>query len=106
VISFEEFKKLDLIIAQIKEVHDHPDADRLYVLKIDTGAGEKQLVAGIRSSYSKEELVGRRIVVVNNLEPAVIRGQESHGMLLAAGDKTSVALLTPDREVPLGSQVR
>jgi methionyl-tRNA synthetase len=106
VISFEEFKKLELIVAQIKEVQDHPNADRLYVLKIDTGSGEKQLVAGIRSSYSKEDLVGRRIVVVNNLEPVVIRGQESQGMLLAAGDTSGVALLTPDRDVPLGSQVR
>ena len=106
MISFEEFKKLELIIAQIKEVRDHPNADRLYVLKIDTGKEEKQLVAGIRPFYSKEELVGRRIVVINNLEPAVIRGEESQGMLLAASDSTGISILMPDKDVALGSIIR
>ena len=106
MISFEEFKKLELIIAQIKEVRDHPNADRLYVLKIDTGKEEKQLVAGIRPFYSKEELVGRRIVVINNLEPAVIRGEESQGMLLAASDSTGISILIPDKDVALGSIIR
>ncbi len=106
MILFEDFKKMELIIAEVKEVKEHPDADRLYVLRIDTGKEEKQLVAGIRSSYTKEELTGRKIVVINNLEPAVIRGEESCGMLLAVGAEKGVALLKPDRDVPPGSVVR
>ena len=69
----------------------------------NTGKEEKQLVAGIRTSYKEEELVGRQIIVVNNLEPAVIRGQESNGMLLAVSDDQGIALLQADREVQLGS---
>jgi len=106
VITLQDFKNLELIVAQIKEVCEHPNADKLYLLKIDTGKEEKQLVAGIRTSYEKEALVGRRIVVINNLEPAVIRGEESQGMLLAVEDEKGISLLGPDREVPLGSVVR
>lgn len=105
MVSFEEFKKMELITARIKEAQDHPNADKLYVLKIDTGKEEKQLVAGIRGSYAKEDLIGRTIVVINNLEPAVIRGEESQGMLLAVRDETGIALLTPDRAVAPGSTV-
>lgn len=101
--TLEEFKKLELIVAQIKEVNDHPDADRLYLLKLDTGTGEKQVVAGIKKSYTKEQLVGRRVILVNNLDPAVIRGQESQGMVLAATDSEGISILAPDRAVALGT---
>ena len=106
MVNIEEFKKLELIIAQIKEVKDHPNADRLYIVKVDTGKEEKQLIAGIRKFYTKEELVGRRIIMVNNLEPAMIRGEESQGMLLAASDEKGISILAPDREVLLGSTVK
>jgi methionine--tRNA ligase beta chain len=106
MISLEQFQSVELIVARITEVREHPSADRLYVLKIDTGNGEKQLVAGIRRSYPPQDLIGRKIVVVNNLQPAVIRGEESCGMLLAAGDDQGVTLIGPDRDVPAGSRVR
>lgn len=106
MVTLEEFKKMEIVIAQIKEVRDHPKADRLYILKVDTDQGEKQLVAGIRSSYTKEELVGRQVVVINNLQPAVIRGEESQGMVLAASDKEGIVLLGVDRPVSVGSIVR
>lgn len=106
MVTIEEFRKFEIIIAQIKDVQDHPNADRLYVLKIDTGKEEKQLVAGIRKSYSKEELLGKRVVVLNNLEPAVIRGEQSQGMLLAASDEEGIAIIQPAREVQLGSIVK
>lgn len=106
MVGIEEFKRIELIIAQIKEVREHPNADRLYVLKVDTGKEERQLVAGIRLFYTKEELVGRRIVMAANLEPAVIRGEESHGMLLAASDAQGISVLGPDRDVALGSIVK
>lgn len=104
--TIEDFKKVQLIVAQITEVQEHPNADRLYVLKVDTGAEIRQIVAGIRSAYSKEQLTGRRVILVANLEPAVIRGVESNGMLLAASDTNGSSLLAPDREVALGSTIR
>ena len=106
MVTIEEFKKIEIIIAQIKEVSDHPNADRLYIVKIDTGKEEKQLVAGIRKSYTKEELIGRRVVVINNLEPAVIRGEKSEGMILVASDENGMAILAPDKNVALGSIVK
>ena len=106
MITIEDFKKCELIVAQIKEVNEHPNADRLYVLKIDTGKEERQLVAGIRLGYTKEQLLGRRVIIINNLEPATIRGVESQGMLLAAGEEKGVSILAPDRDVALGSIVK
>jgi len=106
VVSFEEFKKLEIRIAKVTQVLDHPNADKLYVLTIDLGDTTKQIVAGIKSGYSKEALVGRQIVVINNLEPVFLRGVESQAMLLAAGDEKGVSLVMPDREMVLGSVVK
>lgn len=106
MITIEEFMKLELIVAQVKEVREHPNADRLYVMKVDTGTQERQVVAGIRLSYAPEELVGRRVVIVANLEPATIRGEESQGMILAASDENGISVLSPDRDVALGSKVK
>ena len=106
MVTIEEFKKSELIIAVIKEAKEHPNADRLYVLKVDTGKEEKLLVAGIRQAYTKEELIGRKVVLVNNLEPAVIRGEQSQGMLLAASDGNGLSLLTLDKDITLGSIVK
>ncbi len=106
MITIEDFKKLELVVAQIKEVKEHPNADRLYVIKVDTGKEEKQIVAGIRLHYSKESLIGRKVVVVNNLQPAVIRGEESNGMLLAASDESGMSILALERDVIIGSPIR
>ena len=105
MITIEDFKKCEFIIAQIKEVQEHPDADRLYLLKVDTGDEERQLVAGIRLSYQKEDLIGRQIVMIKNIETATIRGQESQGMVLAVSDDKGISVLSPDREVTLGKRV-
>ncbi|MDD3374247.1 MAG: hypothetical protein PHY73_00805 [Candidatus Omnitrophica bacterium] len=106
MINFKDFQNLELIVAQIVEVKEHPNADKLYVLKINTGKEEKQIVAGIRNAYSKEALLGRKIIVVNNLEPVVLRGEESNGMLLAASDDFGPSVLSPDRDVKIGSRVK
>ena len=105
-ISIQDFSEIDLRVAEIKAVEEHPNADKLLVLKIDTGDGEKQLVAGIKNHYSAEELVGRKIIVVNNLAPVVLRGVESQGMLLAARDDDKVVLLTTEKDVKPGSRVQ
>ena len=106
MVSFNDFKKLEIKVARIIEVNNHPNADKLYVLKIDTGNETRQIVAGIKMSYSLEDLVGRQIAVITNLEPATIRGVESQGMLLAAQDHNGISVLQPDREMALGSSIR
>ncbi len=106
MVPIEEFRKVELIVARIKEAKEHPNADRLYVLKVDTGKDERQVVAGIRKAYTIEQLVGRRVILVANMEPAVIRGETSNGMLLAASDANGMALLMPDKDVALGSIVK
>jgi methionine--tRNA ligase beta chain len=105
MLSFDDFKQIDLRVAEILEVKDHPDADRLYVLRIAVGDEEKQIVAGVREHYSAEELTGRKIIIVNNLEPATIRGVESNGMLLAAKDDGAPVILMPERDVPSGAVI-
>ena len=104
--TIEDFKKIELIVAQIKEVKDHPNADRLYLLQVDTGKDVRQIVAGIRKAYTPEQLIGRKIVIIANLEPAVIRGETSNGMILAASDPVVLAVLTPEKDVAVGSIVK
>lgn len=106
MVSFEEFKKLEIKVAQIKQVADHPNADKLYVLTIDLGGKQKQIVAGIKGFYSQKDLIGKQIAVVDNLEPAVLRGVESQAMLLAAQDEKGISILRPDREMSLGSAIK
>jgi methionyl-tRNA synthetase len=107
-ISIQDFGKIDLRVAQIISAEPHPNADRLLVLKIDLGPelGQRQLVAGIRAHYDPATLVGRKVIVIANLQPAVLRGVESQGMLLAAGTDTQVVFLTPEKDIPVGSKVR
>ena len=104
--TYEDFQKLDLRIAEVKGVREHPNADRLLLLDILIGEKERQIVAGIRASYSRDDLVGKKIVVIENLEPLVIRGEESHGMLLAASSEAGPVVLIPEKDVPSGSQVK
>ena len=106
MITIEEFKKLNMRIARIKEVIDHPGADRLYIVRVVIGEEEREVVAGIKKGYNKEELLGKLVVVVENLEPAIIRGVESKGMILAAQDGETLAVLSPDRPVAPGSLVK
>ena len=105
-VKFEDFKKLDIRVAKVIEVSDHPDADKLYVVKVDWGEGERQLVAGIKNSYNPDALLNKQVAVVINIEPAVIRGVESQGMILAASDEKGMSVLSPDREVAIGSIVK
>lgn len=104
--NIEDFKKVEMVVARIKEVKEHPNADRLYILQVDTGRDVRQIVAGIRKAYTPEQLVGRRIILVANMEPAIIRGETSNGMLLAASDADGMSLLMPDKDIALGSIVK
>ncbi|MFH0870859.1 MAG: methionine--tRNA ligase [archaeon] len=95
---------LDLRVARIKEVKEHPKADKLVIMKLDLGTEERQIVAGIRAYYIVEELIGKNIIIVYNLKPANLRGEESRGMLLACSDGEKLGLLTVKHAEP-GSQV-
>jgi methionyl-tRNA synthetase len=105
-ISFDDFIKIDLRVAEIKACEDIEGADKLYKLTIDAGE-ERTIAAGIKQYYSKEELIGKKIAVVANLEPRKLRGIMSHGMLLAAStdDRSSIVLLTLDKDIPNGSKI-
>ena len=106
MVTYEDFRKIELKIATVREVTPHPKADRLYVVVVDAGGVTKQLVAGIRLFYEPQALIGRQVVIVDNLEPAVIRGVESQGMLLAASDETGISVISPDRRVAEGGLVK
>jgi methionine--tRNA ligase beta chain len=95
-ISYDDFAKLELRVARVLEARAHPNADKLMLLQVDVGDQQKQIVAGIRQHYSAEQLVGKLIVIVNNLAPAMLRGETSSGMLLAATSGEKVIVLTPD----------
>ncbi|MFH2069397.1 MAG: methionine--tRNA ligase subunit beta [Candidatus Omnitrophota bacterium] len=120
MVSIEDFKKLKIKVAKVLEVNSHPGADRLYVLKIflgnieckDETTGEivctpqtREIVAGIRPYYTPEELVGKQVIVLVNLEPATIRGVQSNGMLLAVKDGDKLAILTVDRPIKEGNLI-
>ncbi|MFM8288021.1 MAG: methionine--tRNA ligase, partial [Planctomycetaceae bacterium] len=105
-VKYEDFAKLELRVARVLEAREHPNASKLLLLKIRVGTVEKQIVAGIKGHYEPAKLVGTQIVVVNNLEPAMIRGEESNGMLLAGSDETGVVLVRPERELADGSKVK
>ena len=106
-IPFDDFIKLDLRIAKVIEAKEHPNADRLLVMQVDLGTEQRQLVAGLKGYYEPAELVGKLIVVVANLAPRKMRGEESHGMLLAASTEghSQVILLTPMSDIAPGSKV-
>ena len=107
VIQFEDFLKIKMRVGKVLEAHDHPNADKLIVLKVDLGDEQRQICAGLRGHYQSDALVGRNIVVVTNLAPRMMRGVESNGMLLAAStaDHAQVILLTTDTDIPPGSSV-
>jgi len=106
-ITFEEFKKLDIRVAEIMEASEIEGADKIYKLRINLGSEEREIVAGIKQHYTIEELIGKKIAVLANLEPRFIRGINSHGMLLAASteDKGQVTLLTPDKAILNGAKI-
>jgi methionyl-tRNA synthetase len=105
MISIEDFRKVELRVATIKSAEPHPNADRLMVLQVDLGDQQRQICAGIRGQYTPEELLGKQIVVVANLETAKLRGLDSEGMLLAASDDGHIIILTPEKSVAAGAKV-
>ena len=106
MVTFDDFSKLDLRIGKILEIDQHPDAEKLYLLKVDIGEKTIQLVAGIKPFYEPDQLIGKLTVILVNLEPKTIRGVASEGMVLAAGTKDDVSLIISDKNIAAGSKIR
>lgn len=106
-IEFSDFSKLDLRVGRIVKVEEHPNADKLFVLRVDFGSEERAICAGLRGHYSADELEGKQAVFVFNLAPRELRGVESNGMILAASDsgKEKVVILTVDSEIENGAKI-
>ncbi|MCK4247961.1 MAG: methionine--tRNA ligase subunit beta, partial [Methanomicrobia archaeon] len=104
MIKYDEFKKVELKVGEIKSAENIKGSKNLLKLKVDTGE-ERQLVAGIAQHYKPEELIGKKIIVVTNLEPAKLFGVESQGMLLAAVEGDEISLATIDRDIKNGASV-
>jgi len=105
MVSFKEFQNLDLRVGRILSADAVPGADKLYKLSVDMGGKNITLVAGLRPYYKPEEMKGKKIIVVANLDPVTLRGVRSEGMLLAAQDGNTVSLLTVDKDVKPGSKI-
>lgn len=105
-ITYEEFSRLDLRVARVVEAQRVKKADRLLELKVDDGNGIRTIVAGVAQFYAPEDLVGKKIVLLANLEPTRIRGILSEGMLLAASDEKGLEVLTVSSDIAVGSRVK
>jgi methionyl-tRNA synthetase len=113
IVEYADFAKLDLRVGKVLEVADHPNADKLLVLKVDVGGEQRQLIAGLRGCCSHEQLLGSQIIVVANLAPRKMRGLESQGMLLAASwaegeganELRKVVPLTVSAPTPAGAKI-
>jgi len=106
MISFEEFQKIELKVAKIIGAEKIEKSEKLLKLIVDLGDEKRQLVAGIAKYYRPEDLIGKEIVVVANLEPKKLMGIESQGMLLAANVDGEPVILIPEKEVPPGTKVK
>jgi len=105
-IKFDDFQKIDLKVGKVLEAQKIESSEKLLKLLVDLGNEKRQLVAGIAKHYTPENLIGKEIVVVANLESKKIRGIESQGMLLAADINGEPVILIPEKEVPPGTKVR
>ena len=105
-ISFNDFLKVDLRVAQIEDAERIEKSEKLVKLQVSLGNSQRQIIAGIAKHYEPQKLVGRKIIVVANLKPAKLMGEKSEGMLLAASDEHgNLALLDIDPVIPAGASV-
>lgn len=106
-ISFDDFTKVKLRVGRVMAAEDHPNADKLLLIKVDLGDEQRQICAGLKGHYSPEDLVGKNLIIVTNLAPRTMRGEISNGMLLAAStdDHEQVVVLTTMTDIAAGSQV-
>ncbi|MFB6217473.1 MAG: class I tRNA ligase family protein, partial [Candidatus Aenigmatarchaeota archaeon] len=106
MISFDEFQELDLRVGKIQKVEEIENADELYRIQIDVGQETKQSVAGLKKTHSKDDLEGRKVPVIVNLEPAELMGEKSECMILAADEDGKPVLFDPEKDVEAGTDIR
>lgn len=107
MVTIDDFKKLEIMIGTVVSVEKVTDADKLLKFVFDIGGEKRQILAGIAEFYPDlDSLVGKQIPVLVNIEPRMMRGLESQGMIMAADDNGTAVLLHPDREIPPGSTVK
>jgi len=107
MISFDDFKKVELRTAKVISVEKVDGSDKLIKIEASLGEEKRQIVAGIGKKYEPEELIGKTIIIVANLEPRSLMGLESHGMLLAASNEDEgPILLTTMEDISEGSEIR
>jgi methionine--tRNA ligase beta chain len=106
-MTIDEFKNADLRVGEITAAERVEGSEKLLKLKVDLGeADARQILSGIAKHYAPEDLVGKKVLIIANLEPRMLMGHESCGMLLAAhGDDESPVLLLPDADVPPGAKI-
>jgi len=105
-ITIDDFKKVDLRVAEVLSAEAVEGTDKLIRLSVDAGSGPRDIVAGVAQHYPPEDLVGKKVILVANLKPAKVRGIESQGMLLAAVGKKDMSIVTIDKDMPSGTKVR
>ncbi|HXT21566.1 MAG TPA: methionine--tRNA ligase subunit beta [Thermoanaerobaculia bacterium] len=105
-ITYDDFMKVELRVATVKAAEEIPKSSKLVKLTVDLGDEQRTIVAGIRKSYAPDQLVGRQVVIVANLQHAKLMGVESQGMVLAASQNGEAVLLHPEHEVPPGTRVK
>ena len=109
-IEFKDWEKIELRVGQIIKVEDIDGADKLYKLKVNLGKelGERTVCAGLKKSYTKDQLKSKKIIFFTNLAPRMMRGIESQGMILAAvnDDESKVILISPEKDIEIGSRIR
>ncbi len=105
-ITIDDFSKCDFRIGLVKSVEDHPNANKLYVLKVDIGGEVRTIVSGLKDYYKPDEIVGKKVAVIVNLKPVNLRGVDSNGMILAAEDGKGLSLLTLDKDLNEGAKIR
>src|SRR3989338_6744338 len=105
MITIDNFKKIELKVVKVISVERVEGSDKLLKLEVDLGDEKRQIVSGIAKSYNPEDLVGKEIIIVANLEPRSLMGLESQGMVLAAGSEAGPVLLIPEKEVALGTKI-
>ena len=104
-ISVDEFHRIDIRVGKVVECEKVEKSRNLLKIIVDLGDQKKQIISSISNCYSPEDMLGKQLVVINNLAPAKFMGLESQGMLLAVEDEKGVSLLKPDRDVATGTKV-
>ncbi|HLD55114.1 MAG TPA: methionine--tRNA ligase subunit beta [Candidatus Nanoarchaeia archaeon] len=107
IITYDDFVKVQLKVGKIIDAEEIPNADKLYKLTVDLGEEKRTICAGIKEYYSKDELLDKKVIVVANLAPRIMRGITSQGMLLAASNEehSKVILISPEKDIEVGANV-